>query len=253
MKAPERRERILQFVNERKSVKFSEIKDLFSDVSEMTIRRDLETLSKSNKLIRVLGGAKSLDVLMSSAEDAYTKRSSNQAESKLIVAHKALQLLKPGATIFLGSGTTMYQLAKLIPDEHYFIITTGLNCAMELSALENVTVLMLGGSVNKNSYCVNGSIAAKWVEDMSFDIALLSVSGFLPGTGFATSVAEDYVLRQKVVARSERTAILMDSSKIGKKGVYTFAPTADVDYVISDGHLEKKVVDELEENGIVVL
>ena len=68
---------------------------------------------------------------------------------------------------------------------------TGLNCAIELSSREDVSILMLGGSINKNSYCVNGSIAAEMVENMRFNIAFLGVSGYFPGKGFATSVAEN--------------------------------------------------------------
>lgn len=112
MKANERRESILRFVNERGSASFSEIRVQLPDVSEMTIRRDLEFLSQENRLIRVLGGAKSVGSLVGTAEDAYTKRSGVQAEDKTFIAQKALQLLKPDSTVFLSSGTTMYQLAK---------------------------------------------------------------------------------------------------------------------------------------------
>lgn len=253
MNANERREHILKYINENHDVSFASIKELLPDVSEMTIRRDLEWLSKENKIIRVLGGAKSVGSLLVSSEDAYLKRSNVQAESKAIIAQKALQLVKPDSTIFMGSGTTTYQLAKLIPNGMYYIITTCLNCAIELSSLDDVSILMLGGSVNKNSYCVNGSIATEMVENMRFNTAFLGVSGYFPGKGFATSVAEDYVLRQKIVERSDCTVILMDSSKISTKGIYTFASPDAVDYVVSDDHLDPKIIKELEESGITVL
>ena len=253
MNANDRREQILNFVNQNHDVSFASIRELLPDVSEMTIRRDLECLSRENKIIRVLGGAKSVGSLMITSEDAYAKRSHVQAESKAIIAQKALKLIQPDSTIFLGSGTTTYQLAKLIPNGMYYIITTCLNCAIELSSLEDVSILMLGGSVNKNSYCVNGSIAADMVENMRFNIAFLGVSGYFPGKGFATSVAEDYLLRQKIVERSDCTVILMDSTKVATKGIYTFAPTDAVDYVISDGKLSQEMIDELTANGVTIL
>lgn len=83
------------------------------------------------------------------------------------------------------------QLAKAIHNGQYRIITTGLNCAMEFSALEDASILMLGGSVNKNSYCVNGSLASQILDDMSFHIAFLDGSGFTPSRGFSTSVIEE--------------------------------------------------------------
>lgn len=253
MNANDRREQILCYVNEKKEIHFSEIKELIPDVSEMTLRRDLEHLSRDNKLVRVLGGAKSIESLVSTTEPAYSTRTYENAESKAIIAQKALQLIQPDSTIFIGSGTTASQLAKLIPNGNYFIVTTGMNCAIDLSALEDASILMLGGIVNKNSFSVHGSITAEMLDNMSFSIAILGVSGFIPGKGFCTSVAEDYVMLQKIIACSEKTAILMDSSKTRRNGIYTFAPLGVVDYVVSDGNLDPKIVADLEENGITVL
>ncbi len=253
MNAQERREHILNYINLKRDVTFASIRELFPDVSEMTIRRDLDFLSQGNKIIRVLGGARSVDSLLLTSEDAYTKRSQTQAESKAVIAEKALKLLRPDSTVFLGSGTTTYQLAKRIPDGTYYIVTTCFNCAIELSSREEVSLIMLGGSVNKNSYCVNGSIAAEMIENMRFNIAFLGVSGYFPGKGFATSVAEDYVLRQKIVERSDCTVIMMDSTKAAPKGMYTFAPFETVDYVISDGKLPREVLEELAAYEITVL
>ena len=98
-----------------------------------------------------------------------------------------------------------------------------------------------------------GSIAAEMVENMRFNIAFLGVSGYFPGKGFATSVAEDYVLRQKIVERSDCTVILMDSSKASSRGIYTFAPLDAVSYVVSDGHLPQEMVDEVTASGVTVL
>lgn len=253
MNAQERRERILNYINLKREVSFSSIRELYPDVSEMTIRRDLDALSQGNKIIRVLGGARSVDSLLLTSEDAYIKRSQTQAESKAIIAEKALKLLRPDSTVFLGSGTTTYQLAKRIPNDTYYVVTTCFNCAIELSSREDVSLIMLGGSVNKNSYCVNGSIAAEMIENMRFNIAFLGVSGYFPGKGFATSVAEDYVLRQKIVERSDCTVIMMDSTKAAPKGMYTFAPFETVDYVISDGKLPREVLEELAVYEITVL
>ena len=236
MNADARREIIQEFVDQNHDVSFARIRDLFPNVSEMTIRRDLEHLSQSHKIIRVLGGARSVGSLLTTSEDAYTKRSLTHADGKKLIAQKARELVQPDSTIFLGSGTT-----------------TCLNCAIELSSREDVSILMLGGSINKNSYCVNGSIAAEMVENMRFNIAFLGVSGYFPGKGFATSVAEDYVLRQKIVERSDCTVILMDSSKASSRGIYTFAPLDAVSYVVSDGHLPQEMVDEVTASGVTVL
>ena len=253
MNAVERQKKIEDYVNVHNEADFSHIRNLFPDVSEMTIRRDMEFLSKNNRIIRVLGGAKSVSYLVRSSEDAFMQRSTSHEAEKQLIARKALQLIEPGSTIFLGSGSTANELARIFPNGNYTIVTTGMNCAIELSSLSMASVLMLGGAVNKNSFCVNGSLATSMLETMSFDLAFLGVSGYAPGHGFCTSVVEDYVLRQRIISQSDTTAILMDSSKVGRKSIYTFAGTGDVEYVISDENLDPETITELTTAGITVL
>lgn len=255
MNAEERREKIIRLVNRSGEVSFAEIKAILPDVSDMTVRRDMEYLGQCNKIVRVFGGAKSVDYLVGASEAGYAKRSIEQAEEKAQIARKAVQLLKEDTAVFLGSGTTTAQFAKVFPNGKYFVTTTGLNCAIDLSALSNVSLMMLGGSVNKNSFCVNGTIADKMIGDMHFNIAFLGVGGYLPGKGFTTSVIEDYILRQTIVRNSDTTVVLMDSKKFGRTGVstFTFAVPELIQYVVSDDELPAKAREELESHGITVL
>lgn len=255
MNAEERREKIVRLVNRSGEVSFAEIKAILPDVSDMTVRRDMEYLGQCNKIVRVFGGAKSVDYLVGASEAGYAKRSIEQAEGKAQIARKAVQLLKEDTAVFLGSGTTTAQFSKVFPNGKYFVTTTGLNCAIDLSALSNVSLMMLGGSVNKNSFCVNGTIADKMISDMHFNIAFLGVGGYLPGKGFTTSVIEDYILRQTIVKNSDTTVVLMDSKKFGRTGVstFTFAVPELIEYVVSDDELPAKAREELESHGITVL
>ena len=255
MNAQTRREKIVQFVNANGEVSFSAIKSILPDVSDMTIRRDLDFLGQNNALIRVFGGAKSIDLFVGASEAAYAKRSIDHVASKEIIARKATSLIKNDSVIFLGSGTTTTELAKIVPNGRYYVVTTGLNCAIELSSRPDVSVIMVGGSVNKNSFCVNGTMASTMIEDMHFSLALLGTSGYLIGKGFTTSVAEDYMIRKQVVEQSDCTAILMDSSKYGKVGsnLLTFVKTGRVTYLVSDDDLPAKARDEMELNGVTVL
>ena len=107
MNADARREIIQEFVDQNHDVSFARIRDLFPNVSEMTIRRDLEHLSQSHKIIRVLGGARSVGSLLTTSEDAYTKRSLTHADGKKLIAQKARELVQPDSTIFLGSGIVL--------------------------------------------------------------------------------------------------------------------------------------------------
>lgn len=255
MNAEERREAIVHLVNQNREMSFAEIKAALPEVSDMTVRRDLELLGQNNRIVRVFGGAKSVDFLVGATEAGYAKRSIEQADSKALIAQKAVALLQEDTAVFVGSGTTTAQFARVFPNGKYFVTTTGLNCAMELSALPDISLMMLGGSVNKNSFCVNGTIADKMIGDMHFNIAFLGVGGYLPGKGFTTSVIEDYILRQSIVKNSNMAAILMDSTKYGRSGVstFTFATPEMIHYVITDDKLPEKAREELMSHGITVL
>ena len=247
----ERLKRISDYIEQRGNAKISDLAQELG-VSESTVRRDLDTLVREGLIQRSHGGATWIRH-SSSYEHVYSEKMLIRGDEKKRIGAFCAEMVRDGDTLFLDSGTTTFQLAKLFPNARNYVITTCLNCAIELSSREDVSILMLGGSINKNSYCVNGSIAAEMVENMRFNIAFLGVSGYFPGTGFATSVAEDYVLRQKIVERSDCTVILMDSSKASSRGIYTFAPLDTVSYVVSDGHLPQEMVEEVTASGITVL
>lgn len=255
MNVQERREKIIQFVNQNGEVSFAAIKALLPDVSEMTLRRDLDTLGQNKSLIRVFGGAKSIALFVGASEANYAKRSIEHASAKEQIAQKAVSLIHDDSIIFLGSGTTATELAKIFPNGKYYVVTTGLNCAIELSSRPDVSVIMIGGTVNKNSFCVNGTIASRMIDDMHFSLAFMGTSGYLIGRGFTTSVAEDYMLRKQIIEQSDCTAILMDSSKYGQVGsnLLTFVRTERVTYLVSDDNLSERARHEMELNKVTVL
>ena len=140
-----RRDAIVQLVNEKGSVRFSQIKEAFPNVSEMTLRTDLKALDEEKKILRVHGGARSVQVIIGT--DGFLNRKSvHNISEKQEIARKALTLLHPDTTIFLDSGSTTTAFARQIPDRSYLIYTTGLSCATELANLSKPTVMLRAGN-----------------------------------------------------------------------------------------------------------
>ena len=139
----QRRNEIVAFVNEQEQVSFSQLKEKFPTVSEMTLRTDLKILDQNQQLVRIHGGAKSL-VEVVGTEDFLKLRFVKNTEDKKIIAHKAKQLIKGNQTIFLDSGSTTTMLATEFEDKPNVIMTSGLTCAMELAKLKESRVVMLG-------------------------------------------------------------------------------------------------------------
>lgn len=247
-----RRNSIVNFINEKGTITFAELKEKFPDVSEMTLRTDLKYLDSEKRILRIHGGAKSVQTLIES-DDFLGKRFVQNVEEKKIIAEKALTVLKDNKAVYLDSGSTTTTLAEMFPDGSRLIYTTGLTCATELSSLEKPTVMIPGGKLNRFSQSVYGYTAIRELERVNFDQAFLGVTGFHPSTGFACGMNDEAILKQTAIRQSEQVIILMDSSKIGKKCSYTFCDFSDIDIIISDGKLPADFLEKCDKAGVTVL
>lgn len=154
---------------------------------------------------------------------------------------------------FLDSGSTLTTFSQIFSDENFQIWTSGLTCAIELARLSKPSVFMLGGKIYNNSLCVNGSLSTFLINDMNFDIAFIGTTGYTKETGFNVNVEEDYVLKKLVISRAKKVVILMDASKVGKNGTYTFAHLEDIDVIVSDDKIDPKTINEFRERKIEVI
>lgn len=247
-----RRNAIVNLINEKGTVTFAEIKENFSNVSEMTLRTDLKFLDAEKRILRIHGGAKSVQTLIES-DDFLSRRFVRSTEEKRIIAKKAMGLLKENGTVYLDSGSTATMFAELMPDEARLIYTTGLTCATELSSFSKPTVMIPGGKLNRYSQSVYGFSAIKELERVNFDQAFMGVTGFDMTSGFACMMSDEAILKQTAIRQSAQVIILMDSSKIGKKCSYTFCNFSDIDIIISDGRLPEEFLGECARYGVKVL
>ena len=248
----ERREAIAQLVTSEGSVTFGQIKKAFPDVSEMTLRTDLKALDESRRIVRTHGGARSVEYVVGT-DDLLLNRNTRNVESKAIIARKAKELLRPDSTIFLDSGSTTTALARELDDMRMIVFTNSLTCAAELARLERARTIMIGGTLNRYSLSLNGSKSVEDVNALSFDLLLLGVTSFQSSSGFACGSDDEAALKRALISRAERTAVLIDSSKLGRKSTFKICDLSDVDYVVSDGNLTEHFKKYCEEAEVTVL
>lgn len=253
MKRAERQKVILEMVRAKGQADFQELKGCIPDASDITIRRDLEAMDKEKLLVRIRGGAKSLESIISTWEEAFPNRMQEHKEEKQSVAEKAVALIEAHQSVFLDSGSTATYLAEAIPDMELEIFTTGLTCAMELCGLQKARVQLIGGKANRNSYSTNGDVSVAQILPLRFHIAFLGATGYIPGRGFVTTVADDYILKRTIVQNSKKVVMILDSSKEGKEGTYLFAGLEDVDVIAGDGQLSQKAKADFKKHHIVIL
>lgn len=247
-----RRNAIAELINEKGTVSFSQIKEAFPNVSEMTLRTDLKILDEAKKILRVHGGAKSVQVIIGT-DDFLNRKSVINIPEKQRIAQKALTLLRKDTTVFVDSGSTTTMFARQFPDQSNLIYTTGLSCATELANLSEPTVMLPGGRLNRYSQSVFGFSAIKELERVNFHQAFLGITGFHPAAGFTCGISDEAFLKQTAIRQSDQVILLMDSSKIGVKCSFGICGFSDIDIVVSDGKLPEDFLAECRRYGVQVL
>ncbi|MCC8082052.1 MAG: DeoR/GlpR family DNA-binding transcription regulator [Lachnospiraceae bacterium] len=247
-----RRNAIAQLIDDNGTVSFSQLKEAFPDVSEMTLRTDLKCLDEAKRILRIHGGAKSVQVLIGT-DDFLKRKSIRNISEKQTIANKAVTLIRPDTTVFLDSGSTTTTLAQHFPNQSNLIYTTGLSCATELCSLNAPTVMLPGGMLNRYSQSVFGFSSIKELERVNFDQAFLGVTGYHASSGFSCGISDEAILKQTAIRQSEQIIVLMDSSKVDIKCSFSICSLSDVDIIISDGKLPEELLSECEKYGVRVI
>lgn len=220
-------------------------------VSSVTIRKDLKLLETKGLLYRTHGGA-TLSNPYTLDRHVNEKEKIHSEEKMGIGARAALQIL-PNDCIIIASGTTVLSLARSIkPEGQLTVITAALNVAMELNRHPDIEVLVLGGILRKSSASGTGIYAEKMLDDFSCSKLFLGVDGIDPEFGLTTTHVMEAQLNRKMIRAAEKTIVLTDSSKFGKKGFGKICGLEEVDQVITDSGISDHMANTLRGMGIEV-
>ena len=246
----ERHKFILSKLHEKGYVNVLELcKEL--DVSGVTIRKDLKLLEDKALLFRSHGGA--------TIHNPYTidkpvnEKENIRREEKSLIGQTAAALIVPNDAVIIASGTSVLALAKHIqPKGHLTVITGALNVALELLHRQEIEVIQLGGYLRNSSTSVTGSYAEKILEDFSCSKLFLGVDGIDMEFGLTTTNIMEAHLNQKMITTAQKTIVLADSSKFGKRGFGRICGLEDIDEVITDSGISAHIVKKMEDLGVKV-
>jgi DeoR/GlpR family transcriptional regulator of sugar metabolism len=205
--------------------------------------------------VRTYGGAVSTSRLavLKGEEDAYTRRAAENVEAKIAIASKAIGLVEHGRSIYLDAGSTIMCLARMLSDESYSIVTSGVNIALELLKKNKISVVALGGQLNRNTLSMSGPNALALLDSINIDLAFMSASGFSNEHGFTVSNPYEGELKRKVVSKANKVIALVDSSKINKDQAFTFANLRNVDIWVCDAPLPREIELETRKYNVLVI
>ncbi len=243
-----RHQLILEKLNHEHHIEVSELCEELK-VSAVTIRKDLKLLEDKGLLFRTHGGA--------SLENPYINDRPVNEKEKISVSEKsdiaktAAGLIKDNDSIMIASGTTVQQLAKSITNKGSLnVITSSLNVSLELLNHQNIEVIQLGGNLRHSSSSVTGHYAQHILEHISCNLLFLGVDGIDIEYGCTTTSLEEALLNQKMMEASQRTIILADSSKFGKKSFGRICGLEQVDQIITDSAISPNLAKKIQDLGV---
>ncbi len=249
----ERLQLIKEFIDRYGKVEFREIEDAFPDVSSMTLRRDLIRLEENNAIIRISGGAISVDSVLKAKDADFAERINYNVAEKLEIAEKAVTLVEPKSCIFIDGGSTTTYFARALPDESYYVVTNALTIAETVLRRERPTVALLGGDLKKNTFITVGKSCLEFIDTINIQTAVMTTTGFIKDKGhFTCGSQSESDVKRAVIKKAQNVIMLLDSSKVDKNAPYTFADIEDVNCMVVDKRFPKELKAEIEEKGIKV-
>jgi len=249
----ERRIVIRDYILKRGEATIEELAALFPERSTMTIRRDLDFLEEQNYIVRTHGGAKANVIAHLITEDYYADRLSANMSEKEEITTTAMILFREQRAVYIDSGTTAMKLAQLLPDRYYTIITADPNIALELASKRKLpSVMLLGGQVSTKTLSISGAMTTELLGSINIDTAFMCTSGFSLSAGFTSGNGQEAQLKSAVIKKAKKVVMMMDSSKIGKDMLHTFARLDDLDILICE-NLPSDIRTACEERDIEIL
>lgn len=243
----ERQSKIIKLVNQYQKIEVSRLAEIL-DVSQVTIRKDLDFLEAEGLLSREHGYA-----LIKNANDINTRLTINY-ETKLKIAIKAAEMVSNGETVMLESGSTCAlmaeELAKLKKD--VTIITNSAYIAIRVRDLPLRKVILLGGDYQKEYQGMVGPLIRKCAREFYVDKFFVGTDGFIPQAGFTCDDLMRVETMRYMAASANRMIILADSSKFEQKGVVIQSTFDDIDTICTDSGISQKALDILKKNNIHV-
>ncbi|WBB60738.1 DeoR/GlpR family DNA-binding transcription regulator [Streptomyces sp. WMMC500] len=249
--AEQRRALILDEVRRRGGVRVNELTRRLN-VSDMTIRRDLDALARQGVVEKVHGGAVPL-AEASTHEPGFEAKSSRETGAKEEIAHAAAQMVAPGAAIALSGGTTTFALARhLVEVPDLTVVTNSVRVAEVFYAAQQpgtrgATVVLTGG-VRTPSDSLVGPVTDQAIRTLHFDVLFIGVHGISVQAGLSTPNLAEAETNRHLVRAARRVVVVADHTKWGTVGLSSFASLDAVDALVTDPAVRAEAREEMAEH-----
>ncbi|QEM46401.1 DeoR/GlpR transcriptional regulator [Mycolicibacterium grossiae] len=250
--AKARRDRIAHRVRAAREVGFAELAAEF-DVSEMTIRRDVEALETRGVVRRIVGGAIALQG--KDAEPSFATRVADAAEEKRHIADAVADLIGPSETLILDSGSTALAVARSLKGRELAltVVTPSLLAALELVDEPDTTVVLTGGQLRPGELSLIGPSAEDALAGYNCDTFVMGVAGVDAERGVSDYHQAESGVKRAASRRADRVIVAADESKLGRVTFVNIAALADVDVIVTDAPADHPALAAARTHGVDVV
>ncbi|MEP6949657.1 MAG: DeoR/GlpR family DNA-binding transcription regulator [Ginsengibacter sp.] len=200
------------------------------NVSEDTIRRDLNELAHMKKIIKVHGGA-----LSKSFHNSFQHKNIYSVEHKMVIAQKAVSIIKDGMFVLTTGGTSIIEMARALPENlHATFFTGSLPAAFEYMHHPNIEVIIIGDRLSKSSQITVGGGAISKIREIKADLSFLGVNAIDIENGITDSDWDIVQIKQAMIESSSKVAVLTISEKVNTTRRLKVCNVKDIDILITE-------------------
>jgi DeoR/GlpR family transcriptional regulator of sugar metabolism len=248
---PERQRQILSLLKRQGRLSVAEIVAQFS-ISEATARRDLESLASKGQVQRVHGGV--ISVEQAPPELPVLERKSEQAEEKARIGRAAADLVADKETVFLGSGTTVLEVARNLRNhKDLTVITNSLPVVNMLAGTKEITVISLGGMLRYSELSFIGHITEQALAEIHADKVIMATRGVSLEHGLTNDYLQETLTDRAIIKSGREVIIVADHTKVNRVSTVLLAPLNNMHTFVTDAKADRTFIQALKKQGIQVV
>jgi DeoR/GlpR family transcriptional regulator of sugar metabolism len=245
-----RQKLILEMIKVNGEVSSKELSNKFG-VSTMTISRDLNELTKGGEINVIHGGATYKED--SIAENPMSVKEILNINEKKVIGKYCKNIITPGSSIFIETGTTTLAVAKeVFHEKNCTFFTNSLLVMNSLSKYDEINLHSVPGKYRDLSKGFIGIQASEYIQNFNFDYCLIGTEGISITSGVTLPDKEDAYTKRAVMKQSKCKILVADSSKFGRNFLYKTGEIGDFDFIVTDKKIDKKTYQDIKEITTIV-
>ncbi len=225
-----RKQKILKIIEAKGEVDVKNLAQLLN-ISEISIRRDLNLMANDGMIFRTHGGA--MKPSLANIPASFEQKTATNIEQKDYICRLAAHEIQDGDIIFMDCGSTVFRLCQFIKNKQIKVITNSLPVVYELLNSE-ISINLIGGELDEKRQAIHGKIAIEHIERYKVDKAFVGIDGISIENGLSAASEKEAEMTSAMSANAQMTYLLCDASKLGKDKYLKFAPLTIIDVLVTD-------------------